>query len=155
MKLRSSSSHKEGCDRYWSILTKAFNGKDGRVVGLETVNVEFLPTNNGRPKMQEVPGSTKTWPADLVLLAMGFLGPETDGIVAQLGCGLDDRGNVKADAAYMTSVPGVFASGDARRGQSLVVWAISEGREAARGVDAYLMGSSLLPTKGEGDLPRR
>ncbi len=155
MKLRTSSSHKEGCDRHWSILTKQFNGKDGRVVSLDTVSVEFVPSNNGRPKMQEVPGSQKTWPAGLVLLAMGFLGPETDGIVSQLGCEMDDRGNVKADAAYMTSVPGVFASGDLRRGQSLVVWAISEGREAARGVDAFLMGSSLLPSKGEGDLPRR
>jgi glutamate synthase (NADPH/NADH) small chain len=85
---------------------------------------------------------------------MGFVGPETDSIVAQLGCELDDRGNVKSDEDYMTSVPGTFACGDARRGQSLVVWAISEGREAARGVDTYLMGQTLLPSKGQGDLPR-
>ena len=154
MKLRTSSSHREGVDRHWSILTKKFNGKDGKVVSLETVEVEFVPVNGGRPQMKEIPGSEKTWPADLVLLAMGFLGPETDSVVAQYGCALDDRGNVKADDKYMTSVPGVFAAGDLRRGQSLVVWAISEGREAARGVDEYLMGATVLPTKGQGDLPR-
>ncbi len=154
MKLRTSSSHKEGCDRHWSILTKKFEGEHGQVKRLHTVTVEFLPGNNGRPQMREVPGSEKVWPAELVLLAMGFLGPETDGIVSQLGVAVDERGNVKADENYMTTVPGVFASGDMRRGQSLVVWAISEGREAARGVDLHLMGSTLLPSKGGNDLPR-
>jgi glutamate synthase (NADPH) small chain len=155
MKMRASSSHKEGCQRHWSILTKRFLGENGRVTGLETVNVEFISNNGGRPQMQEVPGSEQIWPADLVLLAMGFLGPETGGIVEQLGVELDPRGNVRADETdYMTSVPGVFASGDLRRGQSLVVWAISEGREAARSVDRHLMGETHLPTKGDGDLPR-
>ncbi len=153
MKLRTSSSHKEGCERFWSIATKRFLGSQGRVTGLETVEVEWV-TNGAGPKMRELPGTEKTWPADLVLLAMGFVGPETDGIVAQLGCRLDDRGNIQADENYMTSVPGVFACGDARRGQSLVVWAISEGREAARGVDIHLTGHTELPTKGQGDLPR-
>ena len=126
-----------------------------KVEKLRTVNVEFVPTAYGhRPEMKEVPGSERDWPADLVLLAMGFVGPETDGVIAKLGIELDERGNVKADENYMTSVPGVFVAGDMRRGQSLVVWAISEGREAAWGVDKYLMGSTLLPTKGEGDLPR-
>jgi glutamate synthase (NADPH) small chain len=155
MKLRSSTSHEEGCERHWSILTKEFLGSGGKVQQLRTVNVEFRYSGNGNgPKMQEVPGSQRDWPADLVLLAMGFVGPETDGMIAQLGIELDHRGNVKADDNYMTSVPGIFSAGDMRRGQSLVVWAISEGREAARGVDQYLMGSTGLPTKGRDDLPR-
>ena len=104
--------------------------------------------------MTEVPGSEREWKADLVLLALGFVGPETDSVVKQLGCELDPRGNVKAAADYQTSVPGVFAAGDARRGQSLIVWAISEGRECARGVDEFLMGRSTLPTKAGHDLPR-
>ncbi|MBP7935747.1 MAG: glutamate synthase subunit beta [Phycisphaerae bacterium] len=156
IKLRTSSSHKEGCERFWSILTKRFIGTDGHVTSLETVDVEWISSGNGSgPKMREIPGSVRTWPADLVLLALGFVGPETGGVVAQLGLDLDPRGNVKADeTSYMTSMPGVFACGDMRRGQSLVVWAISEGREAARSIDQYLTGQSLLPTKGEGDLPR-
>ncbi len=155
MKLRTSTSHDEGCERVFAVSTKEFIGKDGRVTHLKTVNVRFAPSpNGGPPKLEEVPGSEKIWPADLVLLAMGFVGPETDGIVKQLGCELDNRGNVKADEHYATSVPGVFTAGDARRGQSLIVWAISEGREAARGVDTWLMGSSQLPTKVGHDLPR-
>ena len=97
---------------------------------------------------------TKIWPAGLVLLAMGFLGPEKRGAIQQLGLKLDARGNVKCDEDYMSSERGVFAAGDMRRGQSLVVWAIHEGREAARGVDKYLIGRTELPAKGEGDLPR-
>jgi glutamate synthase (NADPH/NADH) small chain len=148
MRLRTSTSHDEGCERVFAVSTKEFIGENGRITKLKTVNVRFAPNPaGGPPKMEEVPGSEKIWPADLVLLAMGFLGPETDSVVKQLGCELDPRGNVKADANYATSVPGVFAAGDARRGQSLIVWAISEGREAARGVDQYLMGSTSLPTK--------
>ena len=155
MKLRTSSSHDEGCERVFAVSTKEFIGKDGKLTHLKTVNVRFAPSaNGGPPKMEEVPGSEKIWPADLVLLAMGFTGPETDGVVKQLGCELDNRGNVKADANYATTVPGVFTAGDARRGQSLIVWAISEGREAARGVDAWLMGHSELPSKIGYDLPR-
>ena len=155
MRLRTSTSHDEGCERVFAVSTKEFIGENGRITKLKTVNVRFAPNPaGGPPRMEEVSGSEKIWPADLVLLAMGFLGPETDSVVKQLGCELDPRGNVKADANYATSVPGVFAAGDARRGQSLIVWAISEGREAARGVDQYLMGSTSLPTKAGGDLPR-
>lgn len=154
MKLRVSTSHEEGCNRYWSILTKEFRGSNGRVESLVTVEVEFAARAGAPPQMIERAGTEKVWPADLVLLAMGFLGPETDGVVAQLGLELDNRGNVKSDENYMTSKTGVFAAGDMRRGQSLVVWAISEGREAAYHVDKYLMGYSLLPRKEGVDLPR-
>jgi glutamate synthase (NADPH/NADH) small chain len=156
MRLKESTSHEEGCERHFSISTKAFLGKDGVVTGLRTVNLQWEPQPNGAPpKMVEVPGSEKEWKADLVLLALGFVGPEADSFVTQLGCELDPRGNLKAaEGSYATNVPGVFAAGDARRGQSLIVWAISEGRECARGVDTYLMGSSLLPTKVGYDLPR-
>ncbi len=155
MRLRQSTSHEEGCERFFSISTKAFLGKDGVVTGLRTVELEWVPQAGGPPKMVEKPGSEKEWKADLVLLALGFLGPEADHFVAQLGCELDARGNIKADeGSYATSVPGVFAAGDARRGQSLIVWAISEGRECARAVDQHLMGFSNLPTKAGYDLPR-
>ncbi|MBI4579200.1 MAG: glutamate synthase subunit beta [Planctomycetes bacterium] len=155
MKLRTSSSHEEGCERCWSIMTKRFVGEDGKVTGLETVDTEWVADGSRRMNVQEVPGSCKTWPAELVLLAMGFVGPEPGGILEQLGVGLDERGNIKADeSSYQTNVPGVFACGDARRGQSLVVWAISEGREAAVSIDRNLMGRSELPSKGDGDLPR-
>ena len=154
MKLRGSTSHEEGCERVFAISTKEFTGQDGRVTKLKTVNVQFAAQNGGAPKLVEVPGTEKEYPADLVLLAMGFLGPETDSIVAQLGCEVDPRGNIKADANYQTTVPNVFTAGDARRGQSLIVWAISEGREAARCVDIHLMGRSELPTKAGNDLPR-
>lgn len=155
MKLRTSSSHEEGCERCWSIMTKRFLGESGKVTGLETVDIEWATDASGRMKMQEVPGSAKTWPADLVLLAMGFVGPERGGLIDQCGLELDERGNVKADeTTYMTNVPGIFTCGDMRRGQSLIVWAISEGREAAVSIDRYLMGDSELPTKGLGDLPR-
>jgi glutamate synthase (NADPH/NADH) small chain len=104
--------------------------------------------------MSEAAGTEREWRADLVLLAMGFLGPETDGIVKDLGCEVDARGNIKSDGKYATSVPGVFAAGDARRGQSLIVWAITEGRECARAVDLHLMGATHLPSKAGPDLPR-
>jgi glutamate synthase (NADPH/NADH) small chain len=103
--------------------------------------------------MKEVPGSEKEWKADLVLLALGFVGPEPDGMIAQLGLKLDNRGNVET-RNHATSESGIFAAGDMRRGQNLVVWAISEGRECAHAVDTFLMGASQLPTKGDGDLPR-
>ena len=154
MKLRISTSHEEGCSRHFAISTKEFTGEQGRLKSLTTVNVQFESQAGGPPKMVEVPGSEKVWPADLVLLAMGFTGPETDGIVAQLGCAVDPRGNIQTNANYATTAPGVFAAGDGRRGQSLVVWAISEGREAARCVDQHLMGTTNLPTKAGPDLPR-
>lgn len=155
VRLRTSTSHDEGVHREWSINTKKFIGEKGRVTKLITTHIEFEPDpNGGRPKIKEVPGTEKEWPADLVLLALGFTGPERGGVVEHLGVELDERGNIKTDDQYATSVPGVFAAGDGRRGQSLIVWAISEGREAARAVDVALMGKSNLPTKGGGDLPR-
>ncbi|MGD8959648.1 MAG: glutamate synthase subunit beta, partial [Desulfobacteraceae bacterium] len=154
MRLRTSSSHEEGGSRHWNILTKRFIGTQGRITALETVAVEWIE-ENGRPvRFTEIAGSENVWPADLVLLAMGFVGPEADTVVAQLNLALDARGSLQTGSDYMTSRPGIFAAGDARRGQSLIVWAISEGREAARAVDLFLMGKSELPTKGCCDLPR-
>ena len=143
---RTTAAHEEGGLRDYNVLTKSFTGSDGKVQRLHAVRVDWIqPGSNGRPDMQEVPGSEFDIEVDLVLLAMGFLHPEHDGVLTQLGVELDSRGNVKADRNRMTSVPGVFAAGDAARGQSLVVWAIAEGRDAARGVDQYLMGRSKLP----------
>jgi glutamate synthase (NADPH/NADH) small chain len=151
---RVSSSHEEGCERTWSILTKAFEGEGGRVARARTVDVEFVDRPGVRPEIVEVETSERSWPADLVLLAIGYSGPESGGIVATLGLDVDNRGNIATNGSYETSRPGIFSAGDARRGQSLVVWAISEGREAARAVDQFLTGSTDLPTKGRGDLPR-
>jgi len=146
MILRTSSSHEEGGLRDWSVNTKRFSGKDGKVDTLHAVRLEFgAPDASGRRPMTEVAGSEFEVRADLVLLALGFLGPQKSGMIEQLDLKLDPRGNVFADQNYMTSIPGIFSAGDMRRGQSLVVWAIAEGRQAARGVDKYLMGSSDLP----------
>ena len=154
MRLRTSSSHQEGGERRWSILSKQFIGENGRVVGIETVDVAFAEKPGRRPEMHELPGTTRHWPANIVLLAMGFIGPESDTIVDHYGLALSDNGTLVTDANGMTSQQGFFAAGDARRGQSLVVWAISEGREVARQVDVYLMGKSALPEKACCDLPR-
>jgi glutamate synthase (NADPH/NADH) small chain len=123
-------------------------------VKLITVDVEFVISGQGRTEMREIEGTTREWPADLVLLALGFTGPEPNTVVSGYGLELDARGNIQTDNNHMTGIPGVFAAGDSHRGQSLIVWAISEGREAARWVDVYLMGTSELPSKGGGDLPR-
>ncbi len=149
MKMRTSSSHREGGDRFWSILTKGFNGYNGKVRSLATVNVEWSkPIKKGdRPRLIENPGTAQEWQADLVLLALGFLGPETQGVIARLGVQTDERGNIKTGRDFQTTVPGVFAAGDARRGQSLIVWAISEGRDCAVAVDTWLTGSSSLPLR--------
>jgi len=145
MILRTSSSHEEGVIRDWSINTKSFSGDArGNVQKLHAVRLEWV-TDNGRPVMKEVRGSEFELECDLVLLALGFLGPERPGLLTDLGVQLDERGNVAVDKSWMSSVPGVFACGDMRRGQSLVVWAIWEGRECARGVDAFLMGHTDLP----------
>ena len=128
MILRTSSSHEEGADRHWRILTQAFEGAQGRVERLRTVQVAFDTNSNGRPGFTEIPGSEQIWPADLVVLAIGYTGPETGGMIDELGLQLDRRGTLLTDEGYQTSLPGVFAAGDARRGQSLIVWAISEGR---------------------------
>jgi glutamate synthase (NADPH/NADH) small chain len=141
MVFRVSSAHEEAGDRVYSVSTKEFLGDpDGNVSGLRLVEVEF---KDGR--FEEVAGTEREIPAQLVLFAMGFLGPERPGLVEQLGVDLDGRGNIARDAAYMTSVPGVFVAGDAGRGQSLIVWAIAEGRAAASAVDRYLTGSTTLP----------
>ena len=141
LKLRTSSSHQEGVERDFAVATTRAVGADGRVTALECVRLE---TVDGR--MQEVPDSTFELKADLVFLAMGFVGPRKDGVVDQSGVDLDARGNVKASVAdYATSAPKIFTCGDMRRGQSLVVWAIREGRQCARAVDEFLMGSSKLP----------
>jgi glutamate synthase (NADPH/NADH) small chain len=142
---RVSSAHEEGGERCFSISTERFEGDaSGRVTALHTLQVEMKAVD-GRPSFVPVSGSESTIKADLVLLAMGFLGPERSGMLEQLGVRLTDRGNVWRDENWMTSRPGVFTAGDMQRGQSLIVWAIAEGRSCARGVDAYLMGSSHLP----------
>ncbi|HLF35495.1 MAG TPA: glutamate synthase subunit beta [Cyclobacteriaceae bacterium] len=148
--LRTSSSHEEGCDRYWSILTKTFTADDnGNVKGLVIAEIEWVTdSKTGKLKFNEIPGTEKEIPCDLALLAIGFEHPEHDGVLDQLKVGLDERGNVK-DENYQTNIPKVFTAGDMRRGQSLVVWAISEGREAARATDKYLMNLSMLEGKNE------
>ena len=144
--LRTSSSHLEGADRDWSVATKAFTGDDGRVTGLELVRNEWKQNENGQFSMAELPATKFHLKADLVLLAMGFIHPKPAGLLDELSIALDERGNVKADeTSYKTSRKNVFVAGDMRRGQSLVVWAIKEGRRAARAVDEHLMGMSTLP----------
>jgi glutamate synthase (NADPH/NADH) small chain len=146
IKLRTSSSHEEGCERDWAVTTKRFEGSGGKVEKLVAARVEWRREGNGAMKMVEVPGSEFEMKADLVLFAMGFVGPAPSALLDQLGVERDARSNVKADTdTYRTSVPRVFAAGDVRRGQSLVVWAIREGRQAARAVDEFLMGSTTLP----------
>jgi glutamate synthase (NADPH/NADH) small chain len=144
--LRTSHAHEEGGVRDWSVLTKSFSGDErGNVEKLHAVRVRIGPPDaSGRAGLEEMPGSEFTLDCDLVLLAMGFVGPVKEGLLNDLGVKLDARGNVATDDNYMTSVPGVFAAGDLRRGQSLVVWAISEGRQAARCIDRYLMGWTVL-----------
>ncbi len=146
MKLRTSTSHDEGAERDFGITTKQFVGKKKHIVGLETVRVDWEKDGQGMTQMIEVDGSANNLKVDLVLLAMGFLHPTHEGILEQLSVNLDDRGNIKTNTEdYKTSVEKVFAAGDMRRGQSLVVWAIREGRQCAQAVDKYLMGSSVLP----------
>ena len=139
LQLRTESAHEEGGTREWAVATTRFSGdENGRVKQLHAIRV------GPPPRFEPIPGADFTIEADLVLIAMGFLGPVKNGMLESLGAQLDARGNVECDANYMTSVPGVFAAGDMRRGQSLVVWAISEGRKAARGIDKYLMGETRL-----------
>ena len=146
LKMRTSSSQAEGCDRDFAVLTKTARERNGQVEALECVRVEWVKGADGRMQMQEVAGSEFELKADLVLLAMGFLGPRQPGLVEQAGVSLDPRGNVNATVAdYQTSARGVFSCGDMRRGQSLVVWAIREGRQCARAVDVFLTGRSDLP----------
>jgi glutamate synthase (NADPH/NADH) small chain len=150
MILKTTSSHEEGCERQWAMATKEFIGDEQRnLKALKIVQLEWKLTDDGRPaRFVEVAGTEEIIPCELALLAMGFVHPQRDGLVNDLGVELDERGNVKAsEKLYHTNVEKIFAAGDMRRGQSLVVWAISEGRECARKVDEYLMGTSLLETK--------
>ncbi|HZA21654.1 MAG TPA: FAD-dependent oxidoreductase, partial [Dehalococcoidia bacterium] len=143
--LRTSGAHEEGGIRDYNILTKSFSGSNGHVEKLHGVRVDWSAGDDGRLQMHEVSGSEFELETDLVLLAMGFLHPEHEGMLEQLGVELDGRGNVRVDENKMTSVPKVFAGGDMVRGQSLVVWAIAEGRDVAWGVDQYLMSRTSLP----------
>ena len=153
MQLKTSSSHDEGCDRNWLISTKEFLTNDkGELYALKTVEVSWRTIPGQRPQIIEKEGSEKTWPCDLALLALGFTGPEKS-LPEQLGLELDTRTNIKAsEKDYKTNISGIFTAGDMRRGQSLIVWAISEGRQAAHHIDSYLMGSSRLPLKDKNDL---
>ncbi len=151
--LKTSSSHEEGVERNWAISTKAFIGNEkGELVALKTVEVEWVPIPGERPQLVERSGTEKEWPCDMAILALGFTGPEAT-IPEQLGLETDPRSNIEGKKNYQTNIPSIFVAGDARRGQSLIVWAISEGREAAKQVDEYLMGHSMLPAKEKGDLP--
>ncbi|WP_299393946.1 glutamate synthase subunit beta [uncultured Gelidibacter sp.] len=155
MKLKTTSSHQEGVERFFSVSTKEFLGdKNGNLIGLKTVEVEWIFNEGQRPELRELPNTEKQWDCDMVLLALGFTGSEKT-LAEQFGLEMDFRSNIKATTTnYATNVPGIFSAGDMRRGQSLIVWAISEGRQAAHHVDKYLMGSSILPLKDDNDLPR-
>jgi glutamate synthase (NADPH) small chain len=149
MVLMTSSSHEEGVERQWAILTKEFLGdNNGRLTGLKIVDIKWGVNAQGKMGFEEIPGTEKIIPCELALLAIGFVGAEKGGLVEELKLELNERGNIKS-TNYMTSEEGVFAAGDVHRGQSLVVWAISEGREAARAVDMWLMGQSHLEAKDE------
>lgn len=150
MTLKTTSSHEEGVQRQWAIATKAFIGdENGKLKALKVVDLEWKASNNGvSAGFEERPGSEREIPCELALLAMGFVHPQQEGLIKQLDIDLDEKGNVKAsDQTYQTSIPKIFSAGDMRRGQSLVVWAISEGRECARKADEYLMGNSVLESK--------
>lgn len=151
--LKTSSSHEEGCEREWTILTKEFLGDgQGNLKGILTVEVELVTENGKRPRFEEIKGTEKEWPCELALLALGFIGP-AQSLPKHLELKLNARGNIITTNKYQTDQAHIFTAGDSRRGQSLIVWAISEGREAAHQVDTILMGSSLLPRKNEsGDL---
>jgi glutamate synthase (NADPH/NADH) small chain len=152
LQLKTTTSHEEGCDRNWLINTKEFiTDSEGNLTALKTIQVEWEIIPGQRPKLIEKEGTEQIWPCDLALLALGFTGPETT-LSDQLGIELDNRTNYKA-RNYQTNVPHIFTAGDMRRGQSLIVWAISEGREAALIIDEYLTSTSYLPSKGKGDLP--
>lgn len=151
MVLKISSSHEEGCERQWAVNTKEFiSDGNGNLKALKIVDLEWKMGENGKAQFVEIEGSTREIPCDLALLAMGFVHPQHDGLVSDLAVELDERGNVRAtEKSYQTSIPKIFAAGDMRRGQSLVVWAISEGRECARKVDEFLMGYSVLEMKDD------
>ncbi|MDP4145403.1 MAG: glutamate synthase subunit beta [Bacillota bacterium] len=142
--LKTSTSHEEGCERDWCVSTKKFIGENGKITSIQGVRVEWKKDSTGRMVMEEIPGTEFERPVELVLLAMGFVHPQHEGMVNDLGLKLDQRGNVSGDENYMTSEEGIFVAGDMRKGQSLVVWAINDGRRAAKSVDKYLMGETSL-----------
>ncbi|MDD5730250.1 MAG: glutamate synthase subunit beta [Candidatus Omnitrophica bacterium] len=145
MLLKTSTSHEEGGRREWAVSTRKFSGENGKVKKLSCVKVKHAKDDKGCPVIQELPGTEFEIEADLVILAMGFLHAEHSGLLEELKVEFDSRGNIKTDEDYMSSVKGIFSAGDARRGQSLIVWAISEGRRAAHSIDKFLMGKSNLP----------
>ncbi|TYP97319.1 glutamate synthase (NADH) small subunit [Tenacibaculum adriaticum] len=153
LQLKTSTSHKEGVERNWLINTKEFiKDKNGKLTALKTINVKWKMIPGERPKLIEIEGTEKIWPCDLALLALGFTGPEST-LADKLGVETNVRSNYKTEyGKYQTNVPKIFTAGDMRRGQSLIVWAISEGREAAKEVNKYLSEKDVLPTKGKGDL---
>jgi len=155
MRLKTTSSHQEGVERFFSVSTKEFIGdSNGNLKGLKTVEVEWIFKKGERLQLKELEGKEKEWDCELALLALGFTGAEMT-LAEQFNLSMDFRTNIDASIKdYATNIPGIFAAGDIRRGQSLIVWAISEGRQAAHHVDAYLMGESNLPLKGDSDLPR-
>ncbi len=147
--MRTSTSQEEGCERQFSVITKEFVGKDGKLSAIKCAKVEWSKDTDNNWQMNEIEGSEFELPADIATLAMGFVHPVQEGMLKELAVDFDGRGNVQGDTegdkAYHTSVDKVFAAGDMRRGQSLVVWAIREGRQCAHSVDTYLMGSTDLP----------
>lgn len=152
MTLKTTSSHEEGADRQWAVATKAFLGdENGYLKALQLVDLCWKASTADKPAgFEEITGSEREVPCELALLAMGFLHPQHEGLIHELGVELDERGNIRADEKkFQTNIPKIFTAGDMRRGQSLVVWAISEGRECARRVDQYLMGSSVLESKDQ------
>ena len=156
MVLKTTSSHEEGCERHWAIATKKFIGDDnGNLKGLVTVELEWKVQDNRPSKFVEIPGTEKELPCELALLAMGFVHPQHEGMIQELELELDDRGNVRAsEKAYQTNISKIFTAGDMRRGQSLVVWAIREGRDCAEKVDEFLVGQSLLETADDNSISR-
>jgi glutamate synthase (NADPH/NADH) small chain len=150
MTLKTSTSHEEGCERKWAIVTKEFIGDgNGNLKAIRIADLEWKFSEDGRPaRFDEIPGSERILDCELVLLAMGFVKPQQEGLLQELDIEMDERGHVKAsEKDFQTNISRIFSCGDMRRGQSLVVWAISEGRECARKVDEYLMGSSILESK--------
>ncbi|EKD41284.1 MAG: Glutamate synthase [NADPH] small chain, (NADPH-GOGAT), partial [uncultured bacterium] len=141
---RTSTAHAEGGKREYSILTKKLTGENGVLKKLHGIHLEWTKDSTGKTNFKEIPGSEFTWDVDLLFIAMGFVGPEKNPLLNMLDVALDARGNVKTDDKKMTSVAGIFAAGDMRRGQSLIVWAIAEGRQCAKAIDEYLMGTSEL-----------
>ena len=156
MLLKTTSSHEEGCERQWAIATKAFIGNEqGQLIAIRVVDLEWMIVNDRPAQFVEISGTEREIPCDMVLLALGFLHPMQEGMIKELELELDERGNVRAsEKNYQTNIPKIFTAGDMRRGQSLVVWAIKEGRDCAQKVDEFLMGQSYLESTDENRVAR-